>query len=92
MKVRFELMAQARHATGQTTVEVECAADATLLQALTELATRQMPALRDFVFSEAGTIHSGLMLIAAGDLVGNPARYRLAEAEMITLLTPLGGG
>jgi hypothetical protein len=54
MKVRFDLMAQARHATGQTTVEVGCAADATLLQAFTELATRQLPAIREFIFDEGG--------------------------------------
>lgn len=92
MKVRFELMAQARHATGQTTVEVGCAADATLLQAFTELATRQLPAIREFIFDEGGSVHASLMLIAAGELVGNPTTYRPAEAEVITLLTPLGGG
>jgi hypothetical protein len=73
-------------------VEVGCAADATLLQAFTELATRQLPAIREFIFDEGGSVHASLMLIAAAELVGNPTTYRPAEAEVITLLTPLGGG
>lgn len=92
MKIRFEFTAQARYATGLDQADAEFALGTTVADALRSLTKTRLESLRSLVFSAEGALHSSLILLVNGRMVTAPNAHPLADADVITLLTPIGGG
>lgn len=92
MKVRFELMAQARHFTGHDVVEMQLESGTSVETAVRQMAEQQPESARQLFCNESGSVRPSLMVIVNGQMVSTPREWLLADNDVVSLLTPLGGG
>ena len=94
MKIRVVFQAQLRTVARLTEETCECAAEATLLDLLTDLVTRHGADLQPHLFATNGCVRPSLLLIvnAAAVSASQAASAPLQDGDCVMLMPPIGGG
>ncbi|MCC7084437.1 MAG: MoaD/ThiS family protein [Pirellulales bacterium] len=92
LRITVELLAQLRHAGGADSLQLALAPPSSLPQALDALAASAADSLRNIVFTDDRKIRPSVIVLVNGEIVAAAENRSLDDGDIITIMTPIGGG
>lgn len=92
MRIAVRYMAQARHAVGRASEQVELAGPCTLAEFLRQHALAQGEPLRRLLLGDGGELQTTLLIFVGDRQVGPGQPVPLRDGDVVTLLSPMAGG
>src|SRR5262249_14626967 len=91
MRVQVHYLAQARHAAGTATEELEVAPSSPVRDLLRRLSEGRDP-LRRLLLDAAGELHPAILLFHGDEQVRAGQVLHLRDGDVLTVLSPMAGG
>ncbi len=92
MKVTVRYLAQARHAAGVASEQVELDDPCPAAELVLRAAERHGGALKALLLGADGTLQPALLLFVGDEQVGPEAECELKDGDVVTVLSPMAGG